>query len=77
MTDVVRVELPAGAVEAVVVRPGDLLVVRLKPGGIEAFAEDWETHRPAGLENPGGGDRVRAARRAQDVGVGAGAGIGV
>lgn len=44
--DGVRVELPAGAVEAVVVRPGDLLVVRLKPGQADTFAEEFEAVRP-------------------------------
>lgn len=44
--DGLRVDLPAGVAEAVVVRPGDLLVVRLKPGESEAFVKAFEASRP-------------------------------
>lgn len=43
------VTLPAGCVEAVAVRPGDQLVVRVKPGMTDLFAEEWAAHRPEGL----------------------------
>lgn len=45
----VRVDLPAGAVEALVVRPGDLLVLRVNRGESGAFAEEFQAGRPAEL----------------------------
>lgn len=49
MSGDVRVELPAGVVEALVVRPGDYLVLRVQPQGLEEFRAALEEFLPAVL----------------------------